>query len=240
MSTVATGRPVYRARIERIHDHAEDVRSLFLRTTERPLAAFLPGMFVSIAIELPDDSRVRPYTIVSSPEDGEPFEIVFNRVPGGAGVAWLFEREPGNELCYTGPFGAFTLATIPSDEVVFVAENTAVAPVRPLIRQVLAGPRIPRIELLYAADRADHLLYRDEFEGLARKHRELHFSPIIVAAGESLRALLIEEIQRRWIGGDANRSRQFYICGVGNWVIDLRDRLRASGYERRAIRYEKW
>src|SRR4029077_15677326 len=60
-------RPGYRARIERIQDHAADVRSLFLRCVDRPLPVFLPGMFISIAIPLIDEVRVRPYTIASLP-----------------------------------------------------------------------------------------------------------------------------------------------------------------------------
>src|ERR1700687_2254668 len=100
-------RPVLRARVERIYDHCADTRSLFLRMTAGALPRFLPGMFISIAIPLAGDPRVRPYTIASSPEDGEPFEICFNRVRGGAGAAWLFDRVAGDELNFTGPFGAF-------------------------------------------------------------------------------------------------------------------------------------
>src|SRR5260370_17101108 len=83
-------RPSYAARIERIFDHAPDTRSLFLKMVSGTPPAFIPGMFISISIPLPGETRVRPYTITSSPEAGEPFEISFNRVPGVAGLAYLF------------------------------------------------------------------------------------------------------------------------------------------------------
>src|SRR5206468_3315692 len=38
----------------------------------------------------------------------------------------------------------------------------------------------------------------------------------------------------------ADRSRRFFICGVGAVVPTLRDLLRGAGYERRAVQYEKW
>ena len=41
-------------------------------------------------------------------------------------------------------------------------------------------------------------------------------------------------------GGDADRGRHFYICGVGMPVTQLRDLLRGAGYQRRAVQYEKW
>ena len=44
----------------------------------------------------------------------------------------------------------------------------------------------------------------------------------------------------RTVAADTNRARQFYICGVGKGVTRIRDLLRGSGYERRAVHYEQW
>lgn len=236
-------RSAYRARIDRVFDHTEGVRSLFLRCVGPRLPAFLPGMFVSITIPLAGGARVRPYTIASSPEDHDPFEIVFNRVPGGVGADWLFQRAIGDELSLTGPYGAFTLAQAPEAELVFIAENTAIAPIRPMIRRALAAPAgaVRRLKLLYGADQAAHLLYLDELESLASSDRRLELS--IVVGGDDggpLLARLGVEARRRWIDADLDRSRHFYICGVGPGVIELRDLFRGAGYERRAVHYEKW
>ena len=51
---------------------------------------------------------------------------------------------------------------------------------------------------------------------------------------------LAEAIERRYVSEDQDRSRHFYICGVGDIVPQLRDLLRRAGYERRAVQYEKW
>jgi 3-ketosteroid 9alpha-monooxygenase subunit B len=234
-------RPAYRARIERIFDHAEDTRSLFLRMVEGQAPRYLPGMFISVSIPLSNETRVRPYTITSSPEEGEPFEICFNRVPNGVGVAWLFDRGVGDVLTFTGPFGAFTLDRVPEQEMVFMAEGTAIAPIRPMIRRALAANRAPGISLLYAADRPDHILFRGEIETWVGAYPQFHFDAIIANGGsDSLYARLLEEADRRWVKRDAHRNRQFYLCGVGRGVLRLRDLLRGAGYERRAVRYEQW
>src|SRR5712691_10568794 len=128
-------RPTYQARVERIFDHCADTRSLFLRTVSAQLPRYTPGMFISVTLPLPNDTRVRPYTIATSPEDGEPFELCFNLVPNGPGAAWMFERKIGDLLDFTGPFGAFTLDRPPEREMVFIAESTAIAPIRPMIRR---------------------------------------------------------------------------------------------------------
>jgi glycine betaine catabolism B len=240
--TSARQRPALRARVERIYDHCADTRSLFLRMTAGRLPRFLPGMFISIAIPLAGETRIRPYTIASSAEDGEPFEICFNRVPGGPGAQWLFDRAAGDELNFTGPFGTFTLERAPAAETIMIAEGTAIAPIRPMLRRALAGAPTHPIKLLYAADRREHLLYAAEFEDLAAAHAEFDFEPIIVNADQTaaLYTRLLDEANRRWVTGDADRSRHFYICGVGKGVLALRDLLRAAGYERRAVHYEQW
>jgi ferredoxin-NADP reductase len=235
----ARQRPSYAARIERIFDHAPDTRSLFLKMVSGTPPAFIPGMFISISIPLPGETRVRPYTITSSPEDGEPFEICFNRVPGGAGVAYLFERGVGDVLNFTGPFGAFTLDRPPNAETVFIAEGTAIAPIRPMIRRMLARNPVYPIHLLYAADRAEHILYRGEVEQWRSAHPELHFETMITVRSE-IDTHLFDEIRRRWVDADGDRSRHFYVCGVGKGVLRIRDLLRGAGYERRAVHYEQW
>ena len=231
-------RPTYRARVERIFDHCADTRSLFLRTVPGPLPPYVPGMFISISIPLTDEVRVRPYTIATSPEDGEPFELCFNLVPKGPGAAWMFERRIGDLLDFTGPFGAFTLERVPDRELVFVAEGTAIAPIRPMLRRALSSSA-NRVYLLYAAHTLEHLLYRQELESLAKAHPQFEFE-LLVAAPALLYRRLFDEVQGRWVAGDSDRSRHFFVSGVGSGVLKLRDVLRQAGYERRAVRYEQW
>jgi ferredoxin-NADP reductase len=235
----ARARQVYRARIERIFDHCSDTRSLFLRMLDGTSFRFVPGQFISISIPLPNETRVRPYTIASSPEDGQPLEICFNLVPDGEGVRYLFARRVGDDLSFTGPFGAFTIERVPSAEVVFIAEDTAIAPIRPMLRRALADPSHTKLHLLYAADSTEHLLYRHEIERWARDDSRFTFETLVASAGD-LHSRLHEEVERRWVKTDADRTRHFYVCGIGKGVLALRDLLRGAGYERRAVHYEQW
>lgn len=231
-------RPLYRARVDRMLDHNADTRSLFLRIQERGQLAFVPGQFISVSLDLPGETRVRPYTIASNAEGADSgIEICFNRVPNGIGVNWLFERAVGDTLEFTGPFGAFTMERVPECECIFIAESTAIAPIRPMLRSAMSADARPPLRLLYGAPDADHLLYRDELEAWAA--RGLEFTPVIAPQAE-LYGRLVGETQRRWIAADSERGRQFYVCGVGDGVLELRDLLRGAGYERRAVRYERW
>jgi ferredoxin-NADP reductase len=232
-------RPVHRARVERVLEHSPDTRSLFLRTVNGRLPLYSPGMFISVQIPLADELRIRPYTIASNPEDGEPFELIFNLVPNGPGVAWMFERKVGDLLHFTGPFGAFTLERAPDRETVFIAEGTAVAPIRPMLRRALSQPGTHPVHFMYAANEPHRLLYRAELESLAMIHARFRFEPLIIRH-KALYEFLLEEVARRWVDSDSERGRDFFICGIGSGVLKLRDLLRAAGYERRAIHYERW
>lgn len=240
MADPITGKPARTsnsARIERILDHNADTRSLFLRVEGRRWP-HLPGQFISISIPLAHETRTRAYSIASNPDD-DLLEVCFNRVPGGLGVEWLFERGVGDSLEFTGPFGAFSIDQPPAAEMVFIAENTAIAPIRPMLHRATSAPAHPAL-LLYGATSEERVLYRSELEELATRRANFRFETVIVSSTDALWTALYEEAQRRWVERDTNRTRHFYVCGVGRGVIRIRDLLRGAGYERRSVHYEQW
>jgi benzoate/toluate 1,2-dioxygenase reductase component len=239
-SPAAAGkRATLNARVERIFGHASDTRSLFLSLTSGKHLRFVPGQFISITIPLGDETRSRPYSIASDPEDRGPFEICFNRVEGGRGVAWMFERRVGDTIDFSGPFGTFTIDRAPEAELGFIAEGTAIAPIRPMLKRALAPSSAPKIHLIYAAPDREHILYANELDALARTAPNFSYETVI-APVQQIYDRLFELAQKRWVIGDADRARHFYICGVGKGVIRIRDLLRGAGYERRAVHYEQW
>ena len=232
-----SSRPTRSAAVDRIHDHTSDTRSLFLTPTDGNRVRFIPGQFISIAIPLPDETRTRPYTIASPPSQDSTFEICFNRVPQGRGAEWLFDRKPDDQLDFTGPYGTFTLDTAPPAEAIFIADSTAIAPIRPMLHRALSAASHPNMTLLYAAPTPDHILYRTEFDSFAASDRNFKFETLVIPQPETYTRLLAEA-ERRWVNADTERTRHFYICGIGKGVSALRDLLRNAGYERRAVHYE--
>jgi CDP-4-dehydro-6-deoxyglucose reductase len=219
------------ATLSRVVEHAPDTRSLFLRLPAGERLEFRPGQFISCLLPIGGERLIRPYSLASSPEDDE-LEICLNLVPGGPGSRYLFDLSAGATVRFTGPWGTFVLDAAPDAETVFVAEGTGIAPIRPMLHRALArGPRRP-LHVLHGAD-GQPSLFRAELEHLARMHERLRFAS--VTAPE-----LRDEVVRRWVGADGDRSRRFFVCGVGAIVRTLRDLLRGAGYERRAVQYEQW
>ncbi len=93
--------------------------------------------------------------------------------------------------------------------------------------------------MIYAAPDREHILYAAEFDALARTAPNLSYETVIAPA-EKIYDRLFDLAQARWVAADTDRTRHFYICGVGKGVIRLRDLLRGAGYERRSVHYEQW
>jgi ferredoxin-NADP reductase len=238
-SVVVSHRPrtPYEATIERVFSHTSDTRSFFLRLPEEQRLTLKPGQFISLLLPVAGEILTRPYSIASSSEDGNLLEICLNLVPNGPGSHYLFARGLGEVLRFTGPWGTFILDTLPEAECVFIADGTSVAPIRPMIHSALASaPRFP-VLLLHSARQESELLYHEEWMTLAKKSPYFVFEPLLTNPSNGS---LLTYVESRFVNQDNDRSRHFYICGVGPQVTQLRDLLRHAGYQRRAVQYEKW
>ncbi|MGE0824292.1 MAG: ferredoxin--NADP reductase [Candidatus Binatia bacterium] len=235
--------PTNSAVVESIVQHTADTRSLFLRPVDGQRVVFRPGQFLSLRLPVDGEMLTRPYSIASIPDNSDLLEICFNLVPDGRGSRYLFSLQIGAVVDFTGPWGTFVLSQPLAAESVFLADGTGIAPIRPMLWHALTcGEQIP-LRLLYHAEREEDLLYRVELESWRRQYRSFEFAPILQSpppGWEGLWGTMEEHVQARYVKGDTDRSRYFYICGVGLLVLQLRDLLRGAGYQRRAVLYEKW
>ena len=206
-----------------IQDHGGERRSLFLDVPGG--IAFRPGQFLSCLLPVGGERLIRPYSIASSPAAPEQIELLLDRVPGGPGSGYLFAQAVGARLDFTGPWGTFGLDRAPEVEAVFVALGTGIAAIRPMLHRAAEGATHP-LTLLYATDQP---IYRDELSAIPG----LAVDVVAPAVAEA-------DVRHRWLERDADRTRQFFVCGVGDIVPRLRDLLRGGGYARRAVQYERW
>jgi len=211
------------ATLESVVDHGADTRSL--RFAIPGGLAFRPGQFLSCLLPIGGERLIRPYSIASSPEQADRVELLLDRVPDGPGSAYLFALPVGARVDFTGPWGTFVLDRAPEVEAVFVALGTGIAAIRPMLHRAAEGATHP-LTLLYATDQP---IYREELAAIPG----LTVDVVAPTAAE-------DEIRRRWLEPDADRTRQFFVCGVGDIVPRLRDLLRGAGYARRAVQYERW
>lgn len=199
---------------------------------------FVPGQFVSLTHSIGGREITRPYSIASKP-GGNRFDLCLNLVEDGVFTPWLFSLKPGDEIETTAPLGYFVLRN-PQRDAVFVATGTGIAPVRSMLQAWLGQDDPRELKLLFGVRYEQSLLYRGDFEELARNHPNFQFYPTLSRPEASwqgrtghVQAHLDELIGER-------RGMDVYICGLKAMVDDVRTLLKQKGFDRKQIIYEKY
>lgn len=227
-----------RATVLEFHDIAPEVRHFVFEVPEVSQFHYKAGQFVSLKETLNEKKITRPYSIVSLP-DGNRFELCLNLVHEGVFTPHLFALKPGDSIEISAPLGFFTLRD-PTKEAVFVATGTGIAPFRAMAAEYLSHPRANQLTLLFGVRREDTIYYREDFEALAREYPNFRFWRTLSRADAAwtgrtghVQTHLLEVIGDR-------RDLDIYICGLKAMVDDVRAILKALGFDRKQIIFEKY
>lgn len=205
---------------------------------------FAAGQFVSLSHEIGGRMITRAYSISSAPGAGNRFSLCLNLVPDGRFSPFLFSLAPGASVAMQGPLGTFTLREPPTDEMIWVATGTGIAPFRGLLdawRTIPPPSPRGRVTLVFGARYETGLLYREDFAAAAASLPDFDFRPTLSRPGPlwtgragHVQSHVLEAI------GDRRAGLNIYICGLKLMVDDLRARLKALGFDRKQIIYEKF
>ena len=191
--------------------------------------AFVPGQFLSLT----HNEVTRAYSIASPPHtDG--FALCANLVTDGRFSPFLFGMQPGDEVDFKGPYGAFIMKQTPSDSI-FVATGTGIAP----FRSMLLSQPDRRVKLIFGVRHREGLLYDEELQTIATAGK-VQYVPTLTRVPQDwtgktgrVQAHVLEALGDR-------RDMDIYICGLREMVDDLRAKLKETGLDRKRIIYEKY
>ncbi len=218
-------------------------RHLELEVKGTPRFGFVPGQWLSVKATTPDgEEMTRAYSIASPPSDDNHIAFCLNRVDEGFMSNHLCGLAGGAEITFQGPFGNFILHP-PLRDTIFIATGTGIAPFRSMLQWLLAEHERHlgrEFWLLFGARTEQDLYYRDEFEKLATLHSNFHFLPTLSRAGADWKGLrgYVQEHVPNVVGSRSDMHA--YICGLDKMVKANRELLKGLGWDRTAIRYEKY
>jgi ferredoxin-NADP reductase len=226
------------ARLLESREIAPEVRHLALEIEDSGSFSYVPGQFASVTAEIDGSPITRAYSF-ASPACGSRIELCLNRVAEGKFSPYLFDLEPGDQIQMTGPWGGFIFRQ-PVEDSVLVATGTGIVPFRAMLQDQLARDSVHQYTLIFGVRYERSLLYREEFERLARDHSNFHFRPTLSRPEPSwkgrtghVQAHLFETIGDR-------RDVNVFICGLAAMVDDVRSILKSSGFDRKRIICEKY
>ena len=214
-------------------DLSPDVRHFVFESAELDAAKFQPGQFVSFSETFGEKRITRAYSIVSPAIENNRFELCLNLVDAGRMSPLLFKMKPGDSIDMKGPLGGFVLNRPLSDSI-FIATGTGIAPIRSMLLSI-PDPSAHRIVLLFGARYQSGLHYWEDLKNLSIDAR-----PTLTRPGPDWhgRTGWVQQHLEDAIG--ERRDWQFYMCGLKAMVDDVRSRLKATGFDRRQIAYEKY
>ena len=132
---------------------------------------FAPGQWVNFRFP---EGMSRAYTIASAPQRPQAVQLCV-RIGEGRGGAALKKLEPGAQVSVEGPFGEFLLPDDIDRQVVFIAGDTGIAPIRSIVLHMISERDRRRVMVLYEPDHR-HILYAGDFDPLARSGAIVHES----------------------------------------------------------------
>ncbi|PIT04644.1 oxidoreductase [Bradyrhizobium nitroreducens] len=203
--------------------------------------AFLPGQFLTYAIEIDGKVVRRSYTIASSAAQTAYVETTIKREDDGLLSDYMHGHlKEGDLIEVTGPSGAFTFTGVEADSVVLIGGGVGITPLMAAIRYLsdIAWPG--QIYLVYGAQTTEQFIFRDELEYLQRRMNNLHVAATMVrAAGTS------------WMGSEGQITAEFltravpdlvkrrvHLCGPPGMMEALRKTLVGLGVPREQIKTE--
>lgn len=240
-----TGRPASRQVVARLVAR----RPLAFQTVEyvlghdEPELKFRPGQFLSVRVGTDADQNpiLRSYSLASPPSRRGELVLVLRLIEGGAGSRFFTELKLGDEVPFTGPMGFFVNELFHPGDAVYVATGTGIAPMLPMIEEVLARGEQGRVHLFWGLRSQDDLFWQEEFQSLADRHPR--FSSQIY----------LSQPRGGWTRNPGYvtgpvlellpslRAPTFYLCGNGHMITDVKTALTSRGVDRkRQIRTEAY
>ncbi|OFZ20474.1 MAG: hypothetical protein A2X94_10700 [Bdellovibrionales bacterium GWB1_55_8] len=207
--------------------------------TDRPLE-FRGGQFISVVVPAGAASGGRDlrraYSIASAPEQ-RPIELCVKFIEEGPGSGYLATLRPGDVFRGFAPYGDFVYQTPSLRNACFIATGTGIAPFRSMVlsREYLDSP--PAQAWCFLGVRTQNeLLYVRELSGV----KGLTFFPSITQASKDWQGFRgrVTEYFRSLDGEFPWGETDFYLCGNGPMITEMKELLLERGVDKKSIHQE--
>lgn len=214
----------------RTFDEVQNVRTLRLVTGDGGALPFdfLPGQFLTVAVQHAGKTVKRSYTIASSPTVRDYVEITVKREEHGVVSRLLHDDvQEGGTLELTAPLGKFTFTGDEAESIVLIGGGVGITPLMSVVRYLTDRGWGNPIHLLYCCRTTKDFIFQEELEYLQRRNPNL-----------SVVATMTRERGTVWMGPtgrltpeliassvpDLERQR-VHLCGPGPMMDAVKDML---------------
>lgn len=146
-----------KAKVKKVAPETRDVRTLQLALEGD--FSFIPGQFIELSVPRVGEAT---FCISSAPSDAGTIECSVKRV--GTVTEAIHMLEEGDVVGLRGPYGnGFPMQLLAGKDLLFIGGGIGLAPLRSLVRAVLAErAKYGKAALLYGARTPEDMVYKDE------------------------------------------------------------------------------
>ena len=236
--------PWRNAQIIRIENETGTTKRFWIQIPELVHFDFVPGQFVTLDLPIHDqlNKRWRSYSIASSPDKTNVFELIIVLMEGGRGTNYLFnEAIVGTSFPVRGPQGHFVLPDPITTDLFMICTGTGIAPFRSMLQHI-GYNNIPHKEifLIYGTRKCQDALYFNEMFDIKQNLPGFHYFPTFSReeqVAEGLHIGYVHGVYQQLLQ-EPKDNPQFFLCGWKDMITDARQKIQALGIGKDAIHFE--
>lgn len=231
----------------KIENETYNTKRFWIQVPELETFQFIPGQFVTIDLPIHDkpNKRWRSYSIASTPDNSNIFELVIVFLEGGAGTTYLFNQvQTGHELIFRGPQGVFILPQILDKDLYFICTGTGIAPFRSMLHYIKKNNTPHKnIYLVFGTRSQKDLLYGEEMKQLEKDVDNFYFLPTLSREQWEgccgyVHGVYKKLIQEKKEPDGPLPPSLFYLCGWKAMVDEAKQNILELGYDKRDVHLE--
>lgn len=226
------------ATVVAVESLTHDIRRLVLDVSEPEDFSFIPGQYVDVWI--PGSDARRSFSMANVPGDGQ-IELIIKRYEGGRFSGMLDgEIAAGDELRFTGPYGAFHLRE-GDRPALMVAGGSGMAPILSLLRKLSSERTDRMVRFFYGARTQRDLFHLDLVQELGAGIPDFAFIPVLSdESSESFATGFVHEEVDRYLATGEIPDPQAYMCGPPPMIDAATEMLSSHGIEDSDIYHDKF
>ena len=212
------------------------VKGFRLRVPQETLE-FDPGQHTTVRFEADGKEVVRPYSPTTLPGTDE-FALAIKRYDDGLASSYMHARSPGDEITL-GEFEGNLALEDPDRDVALLASGTGLTPLLSILRQY-ARVGNGDAHLVFGERTADSIIHRSTLAELAAMHDNIRVTYTLSEPTWDWldRVGYVQEHLEDLF--DDFETRDFYVCGVPEMVVETKDELHNLGTPEERIHSEGW
>lgn len=163
-------------RVAAIVDATHDIKRIQLVIEGAEPLVFTAGQYARLTFP---GAPTRDYSMANVPGE-RAIEFHIRRVPGGAATQRIHTlMKPGDSVLVEGPFGSSYLRERHTGPILCVAGGSGLAPIKGIVDAAIAKGMKQPIHVYFGVRSERDLYLVDHFIGLAQRHPNLTFTPVL-------------------------------------------------------------